>query len=43
VALLARWFGSTVTAGKDNPAPVDFIPLDEATAQTTLASLQQSD
>ena len=32
--------GSAVTTGKDNPGPVDFIPLDEATAQTTLASLQ---
>lgn len=31
---------SAATAGKDNPGPVDFIPLDEATAQTTLASLQ---
>ena len=31
---------SAATAGKDNPGPVDFIPLDEATARTTLASLQ---
>ena len=34
---------SAATSGKDNPGPVDFIPLDEATAQTTLANLQLSD
>jgi hypothetical protein len=34
---------SAATSGKDNPGPVDFIPLDEATAQTTLANLQLAD
>ncbi len=34
---------SAATSGKDNPGPVDFIPLDEATAQTALASLQLAD
>jgi len=34
---------AAATSGNDNPGPVDFIPLDEATAQTTLASLQLSD
>jgi hypothetical protein len=31
---------SAATSGAKNPGPVDFIPLDEATARTTLAELQ---
>jgi hypothetical protein len=31
---------SVVTAGSDSPGPVDFFPLDEATARTTVAGLQ---
>jgi hypothetical protein len=31
---------SAVTSGSDNPGPVDFFPLDEAAARTTMAELQ---
>jgi hypothetical protein len=31
---------SAATSGSDNPGPVDFFPLDEAAARTTIAELQ---
>jgi hypothetical protein len=31
---------SAVTSGSDNPGPVDFFPLDETAARTTIADLQ---
>jgi len=31
---------SAATSGDKNPGPVDFFPLDEATARTTIAELQ---
>jgi hypothetical protein len=32
--------GSAVTSGSDSPGPIDFLPLDEAAARTTIAELQ---
>jgi hypothetical protein len=32
--------GSAVTSGSDSPGPIDFVPLDEAAARTTIAELQ---
>jgi hypothetical protein len=32
--------GSAVTSGSDNAGPIDFVPLDEAAARTTIAELQ---
>jgi Protein of unknown function (DUF2846) len=31
---------SAVTSGSDSPGPIDFFPLDEAAARTTIAELQ---
>ena len=31
---------SAATSGSQNPGPIDFFPLDEATARTTIADLQ---
>jgi hypothetical protein len=31
---------SAVTSGVSNPGPLDFVPLDEATARTTIAELR---
>ena len=41
--LVGMGIAAAATSGNENPGPVDFIPLDEATAQTTLESLQLSD
>jgi hypothetical protein len=32
--------GSAVTSGSNSPGPIDFVPLDEAAARTTIAELQ---
>jgi Protein of unknown function (DUF2846) len=34
---------AVVTSGSDNAGPVDFLPLDEASARTTIAELQLAD
>ena len=31
---------SAATSGSDSPGPIDFLPLDEAAARTTIAGLQ---
>ena len=41
--LVGMGIAAAATSGNENPGPVDFIPLDEAAAQTTLESLQLSD
>jgi hypothetical protein len=41
--LVGMGVAAAATSGNENPGPVDFIPLDEAAAQTTLESLQLSD
>jgi hypothetical protein len=44
VSMVAGLAGALVataaTAGNENPGPIDFFPLDEAAARTTLAELQ---
>ena len=32
--------GAAMTSGEENPGPLDFVPLDEATARTRIAELQ---
>jgi hypothetical protein len=34
---------SAVTSGSDNLGPADFVPLDEASARSTIAELQLAD
>ncbi len=34
---------SAATSGNQNPGPIDFFPLDESTARTTIAGLQLTD
>ena len=41
--LIGMGVAAAATSSNDNPGPVDFVPLDEATAQTALASLQLAD
>ena len=38
--LLGLALGTAFTSGYDNPGPIDFFPLDEAAAQTTIAELK---
>jgi len=38
--LTGALIASAATSGRENPGPIDFFPLDEATARTTLAELQ---
>ena len=38
--LLGLALGTAFTSGYDNPGPIDFFPLDEAAARTTIAELK---
>ncbi|WP_249129756.1 DUF2846 domain-containing protein [Bradyrhizobium sp. AUGA SZCCT0283] len=38
--ILGLALSTALTSGYDNPGPIDFFPLDEATARTTIAELR---
>jgi hypothetical protein len=38
--ILGLALGTAFTSGYDNPGPIDFFPLDEAAARTTIAELK---
>lgn len=38
--ILGLALGTAFTSGYDNPGPIDFFPLDEASARTTIAELK---
>jgi hypothetical protein len=38
--LLGLAVGTALTAAYENPGPLDFLPLDEAAARTTIAELR---
>jgi hypothetical protein len=38
--LLGLALSTALTSGYDNPGPIDFFPLDEAAARTTIAQLK---
>jgi len=43
VGLLDMAVSSAITAGYSNPGPLDFVPLDEAAARTTIVELRLAD
>jgi 6-phosphogluconate dehydrogenase (decarboxylating) len=38
--ILGLALGTAFTSGYDNPGPIDFFPLDDAAARTTIAELK---
>ena len=38
--ILGLALGTAFTSGYDNPGPIDFFPLDETAARTTIAELK---
>lgn len=40
VGLLGLAVSTVITSGYDNPGPIDFFPLDETAARTTIAELR---